>query len=278
MGARLKRKSFHVFCVLVNLVFAFSALFPILWLFLASFKTNREIYQIPVKILPARWITDNYTDLFSQTDYDILQSLFITFLVAVTACVLTLAINMMAAYVFARLEFRGKRFFWWYCVITMYIPGLTILITSFLVVNRIGLTDTFLGLVLPGVTSGYSIFFFRQFFLGMPVSIEEAALIDGSSRFQIFWKIFIPMSTSPMVIIGTGAFVGYWNSFIWPAIIISRPELTQIMVVIRMMNAAYTNQVGVVMAATSIAIVPPIVLFAFFQKYIVKGIILSGLK
>ena len=257
---------------------AFAAFFPFFWMFLSSFKTRQEIFAVPLVIWPKNFSFVNYSRVLNDSMYPFLNAMGVTFFISVTAVVLALALNMMAAYAFARLEFRFKRLLWVVCISTMYIPGIAILITSYLVVARIGLLDTLFVLILPGLVSGYSIFFYRQFFLNIPVSLEEAALIDGCSRFRIFRSIFVPMSTAPMVVMGAGVFLGYWNSFIWPAMTISDPKLMQVMQVIRTFDSYYSQDYGSVLAAASMAVVPPIVMFALFQKRIVAGFVLSGLK
>ncbi len=255
-----------------------ASLFPLLWMAVAGFKTKSEVLSVPLKFFPTVWTTENFDKIFNDKAAPFMNALLMTFLVSACAVVLCLFINMMAAYVFARMNFRFKKLFWAYCILTMYVPGMTIMLTSFLVVSSLGMLDTFWVLVLPGVVSGYSIFFFRQFFLNLPNSLEEAALIDGAGRFRIFVSIFIPMSKAPMVVMGAGTFIGYWNSFLWPSITISSPQYMQIMQVIRSMRSLYSTNFGAIMAATSIAVIPPIILFFIFQKYIVKGFVLSGLK
>lgn len=278
MYNRAARNIVKCVCTIISLIVAFTSLFPLIWMALSSFKPESEVLTVPMKILPTKWVLTSFQTLFSDSTYQFFHAYGMTFLVSIVATALSLIVNMMAAYVFARLEFRFKKLLWVLCICTMYIPGITILLTSFLVVYDMGMLNTVAVLILPGVASGYSIFFFRQFFMSIPSSLEEAALIDGSTRFEIFTKIFIPLSTSPAVIMGIGAFVGYWNSFMWPSMTITSPKLMQLMQIVRSLRSVYSTKFGVVMAASSVAAILPIVLFLIFQKYIVKGIVLSGLK
>jgi multiple sugar transport system permease protein len=201
-----------------------------------------------------------------------------TFIVSATATLMSLAMNSMAAYAFARLEFRLKRLLWAATVVTMYIPGITILLTSFILVRNLGLLDTMAVLILPGAANAYSIFFFRQFFLNLPLSLEEAALIDGANRFRIFTRIYLPNALSPLVIVGVSTFLGYWNSFIWPTMTVTKISNLQVMQVIRSYSSMYSTRYGTVMAGSSLAALVPIVLFLLFQRRIVKGILLTGIK
>jgi multiple sugar transport system permease protein len=254
------------------------AIFPFFWMILSSFKDRREIYAVPLRFFPSSLNLVNYGNVVNNKTYPLPNAMVITFVVASMAVVLSLLLNMMAAYAFARLEFRLKKIFWVVCISTMFVPGIAILITSFLVVNQLKMLDTLWVLILPGLVSGYSIFFFRQFFLNMPGSFEEAALIDGCTRFRIFWYIFVPMSIAPMVVMGAGTFTGYWNSFIWPSMTVSSPRLMQVMQVVRSYSSFYSSNYGSVLAAGCVIVLPPIVLFFIFQKRIVAGVVLSGLK
>ena len=142
-----------------------------------------------------------------------------------------------------------------------------------------GMMNTFLVLVLPGVANGYNVFYFRQFFLSMPRSYEEAASLDGLGRFGIYLKIFIPMAVTPLIIIGASVFMGYWNSYLWPSLTVtSNIELKQIMQVLLVLRTRYRSDYGVVVAGTIISVTGPLVIFAIAQKYIVQGITISGIK
>lgn len=263
---------------LVALAVAAVSLFPLLWMFLASFKNKQEVLATPLRMFPKEWISTNYEAVLISTKNPLFHAMLMTFIVAVLGVVFSLLVNMMAAYAFARMEFFGKRFLWVYCLITMYVPGLTILITSYLVVHSLNMINTIWVLLVPGIAGGYNIFFFRQFFLNIPASLEDAARIDGCGRFRIFWSVFLPLSVTPMVVQGAGIFIGYWNSFMWPSITVTDKSIQQVMPIIRSFQTDYGTEYGRIMAATCLAVIPPIALFAIFQKHIVKGFVLSGLK
>lgn len=279
----MKTKSRHslaigVFTAIALVVSAIS-LFPLVWMIISSFKEAKEVLKAnPLRFFPTVWVRENYVKLFEETTYPFLQAMQSTALVAVSAALLSVTINSMAGYAYTRLNFRGKTLLWRLSIFTMYIPGITILVTSFVVVNSMGLLDTYWVLILPGLASAYSIFFFRQFFLNMPMATEEAALIDGATRFRIFLSVFIPNAKSPYVIMGTGAFLGYWNSFLWPAMTVTNTQYLQVMQVIRSYNNMYSNAYGVVLAGSALAALPPIIVFLIFQRHIVKGLMISGIK
>jgi multiple sugar transport system permease protein len=256
-------------------------LFPIVWMLPAAFKDRTELFAIPNKFFPEEWSFENFEKVFKLTlnGYNFGSSLLATLFVTVVATALSLFINMMAGYVFARIEFPLKNVIWWYVLITMFIPGITILLTSIRVVNILELTDTVWVLIIPGVVSAYNIFYFRQFFLSIPKSLEDAALLDGLGHFGTFWHIFRPMSTTPMIVIGISVFMGYWNSFMWPTLTISdNPKIAQVTQIIRVLSDAYAGDYGVVVAASLVSIAIPLVIYMIFQKKILEGIATTGLK
>lgn len=274
-----RHKTSRLVFTFIALLIAALSLFPLLWMVLSSFKAGREVLKAnPLHFFPTEWITENYIKLFEDTSYPFLEAMKSTAFVAVTAAFLSIAINSMAGYAYARLDFTGKTLLWRTTIFTMYIPGITILVTSFVVVSRLGILDTYAVLILPGLAGAYAIFFFRQFFLNMLMAMEEAALIDGASRLRIFISIFIPNAKSPYVIMGTGAFLGYWNSFLWPAMTVTSTKYMQVMQVIRSYNNMYYNNYGVVLAGSALAALPPILVFLLFQRHIVRGLMISGIK
>ena len=276
--ASSRHRAFGIFSSVLAVLVTVIALFPLVWMAMAGFKPEREVLSVPLHFVPTRWVFDSFRRLFADTTFPFLLSLRSTFIVSSVATVLALVVNSMAAYAFARLDFRGKRVLWGTTVLCMYIPGITILLTSFILVSRLGMLDTMAVLILPGVANAYSIFFFRQFFLNMPLSLEEAALIDGATRFRIFTRIYLPNALSPLVIIGVGTFLGYWNSFLWPTMTVTKVSNLQVMQVMRSYSSMYSTWWGTVMAGSTLAALPPILLFLVFQRHIVKGIILSGIK
>lgn len=262
--------------VLVALI-AVSSLLPLAWMVIAGFKGKTEVLRTPFQFFPDIWIIDNYVAILSDPVF--LRALVVTFIGAVAFTALSLGINSFAAYVFARLEFTGKRFFWIYCLIPMFIPGMAILLTSFVVVSQLGMLDTLWVLIIPGAASSLQMFFIRQFYLNVPVAMEEAALLDGANRWQIFLRIFLPQSQAPFVIVGVASYLVYWNAYVWPILTISANEdLFQIMQVLRSFISERSTEWGLLMAGSTIAALPTIILVLVFQRYIVNGIRIAGMK
>ena len=271
-------KVFQVIAWILSAVLVIMCAFPLVWMVLSSFKLDREVWAYPITFFPRKWLTNNYVTLFSNKTLDYTKALLNTGFVAVIHTVLTLFIETMAAYAYARLNFPYKKLFWRVTLFTMFIPNIAILLTSFVVVRQMGMLNSLWALIVPSLAGAGGIFFYRQFFLNIPMSMEEAALVDGASRFRIYWEVFLPNARSPMVLLGTGCFIGCWNSFVWPSLTIMDPAKYQVMQIVRSFRNQYTEAYGVVMAASVIGVIPPLVIFMFFQKDIVKGMLISGIK
>lgn len=259
-----------------TLLIASSILFPVAWMAIAAFKGKSEVLRSPFQFFPDTWDPQNYVDMFHDDEF--MRAMFVTFVGALLFTALSLLVNSLAAYAFARLDFRFKRFWWVYCITPMFVPMMAILLTSFMVVTKLGMLNTMAVLVIPGVASSAQMFFLRQFYLGYPTAIEEAALVDGANRWQIFWSIFIPQSKGPFVVVGCTSFLAYWNAYVWPVLTITDPKLTQIMQVLGNFRSERGVEWGLLMAGSAIATLPTIILLLIFQRYIVSGVRLSGIK
>jgi multiple sugar transport system permease protein len=261
--------------VLIVLI-SVSVLFPLAWMAISGFKGKTEVLRSPFQFFPEIWRFDNYIKIAQDPQFA--RAMIITFFGALIFTALSLAINSLAAYAFARLEFFGKRFWWVYCILPMFIPMMAILLTSFMVVSSLGMLNTLAVLIIPGAASAAQMFFIRQFYLNFPVAVEEAALIDGASRWQIFLKVFLPQSMAPFVVMGIGSYLAYWNAYVWPILTITDPNLTQIMQFLGNFRSDRGNDWGMLMAGSTLAALPTIVLLMIFQRFIVSGVRISGIK
>lgn len=270
----------------LGLAVALVSLFPLVWMALAGFKSESEVLSLPFRLLPSTWMTSNYTDLlFQRVDQKLfpagasfLGSILMTAGVSGFSLILSLLVNSMAGYAFARLRFPMKRLLWVLYLTPWFVPGISMYVSSFMVVYRLGMIDSFWVLTLPGICYTYAIFFYRQYYLNVPASLEEAALLDGATRMGVYLRIFLPMSGTPFVVMGISVFLGYWGSFLWPVMTVANPKLFQINQLISFFKASYRNQQQLVMAASTIAAIPTILLFLVFQRFIMQGIKVSGIK
>lgn len=261
---------------LVGCIFLLAALFPLAWMVIAGFKSRTEVVRTPFQFFPDVWLWQNYVQIASDPVF--LRTLLWTGGGAVLFTLLSLTVNSMAAYAFARLEFRLKRTLWVVVITTMFIPGMTILLTSFVVVTQLSMLDTLAVLVLPGAASAAQVFFIRQFYLNIPSSLEEAAMLDGCGRFQIFLKLFLPLSKPPFVVMGITAFLAYWNSYVWPIMTITSRDKYVLQQYLAAFRSERQTEMGLLMAGSALTAAPVVILFLIFQRQIIGNIKMAGLK
>lgn len=262
--------------VIAGLLFLVAALFPLAWMVIAGFKAKTEVIQTPFQFFPEVWKWENYVQILADPTFTLTMGW--TFMGAVLFTLLSLTVNSLAAYAFARLEFRFKRTIWTIVITTMFIPAMTILLTSFIVVTKLSMLDTLAVLVLPGAASAATVFFIRQFYLNIPASLEEAAMLDGCGRFAIFIRIFLPLSKPPFVVMGITAFLAYWNSYVWPILTITSPERFVVQQYLATFRSERSTELGLLMAGSVLAAAPVIILFLIFQRQIIGNIKMAGLK
>lgn len=267
---------FKILKVFAGSLFVLAALFPLAWMVVAGFKTRTEVVRTPFQFFPDVWNPQNYIDIASDPTF--LRTLAVTGFGAVLFTLLSLTVNSLAAYAFARLEFAFKRTLWVIVITTMFIPGMTILLTSFIVVTQLRMLDTLAVLVLPGAAAAVHVFFVRQFYLNVPSSLEEAAMLDGCSKFQVYTKLFLPLSRAPFTVVGVMSFMAFWNAYVWPVMTITSPELYQVQQYLATFRSERSTELSMLMAGSALAAAPVIILFIVFQKQIIGNIKMAGLK
>lgn len=280
-----KSRVIEILLYVIVIIVLINIFLPLFFTILSMFKDKKEIFSLDFHIFPHQWTTDNFARLFylqyTTIGVNFFQSFGMTLLVATISMVLSLFINSIAGYAFARLNFPFKKIIWAIVISTMFIPGITILLTSISVVSSLGMLNTIWVLIVPGLANAYNIFFFKQFYLGFPKDYDEAARVDGCNSIEIFFKIFVPNSLTPMVIMGAGTFIGYYNSYLWPTLTIDKAhsQYTQIMTLINsLFQDINTVGYGAVLAASFISLIPAIVVFIIVQRFIKEGISLTGVK
>jgi multiple sugar transport system permease protein len=252
------------------------ALFPLAWMVIAGFKSRSEVVETPFQFFPEIWRFENYQQILADPEF--VRSMSVTFAGALLFTVLSLTVNSLGAYAFARLEFAFKNVLWVYVITTMFIPGMAILLTSFVVVTRLRMLDTLAVLVLPGAASAAHLFFMRQYYLNVPLALEEAATLDGASKWAIYRHIFLPMSKPVFVVVGMTSFLAFWNSYVWPIMTITSRDLYQIQQYLATFRSERAAELGMLMAGSTLAALPVLILFLVFQRHIIGGIKIAGLK
>ncbi|MEV5408466.1 carbohydrate ABC transporter permease [Thermopolyspora sp. NPDC052614] len=276
-GRRPRARVFAWYTLLLALTLVFLA--PLLWMFLTSFKTQSEATAFPPTLLPERPTVEAYQTVFAgNSQTPVLRWLLNSVLAATGQTVLVLVTASAAAYALARLEFRGKRAMFAVIVGTLLIPSFTLLIPNFLIVDGLGWLDSLWALIVPGAASAFGVFFLRQFFLGLPHELDEAALLDGANHFHIFTRIVLPLSRPALATLAVITFLANWNDFIWPIYVIFSPEYFTLPPGLSILQGAYTIHYPVVMAGAVIASVPVLLLYAATQRYVIEGVSRTGLK
>ncbi|MEO7060268.1 MAG: carbohydrate ABC transporter permease [Lapillicoccus sp.] len=250
---------------------------PLAWIFLTSFKTDYDAISTPASPWPNPFVTDAYRTL-SSGQQDILRWFLNSLAAATLQTSLILITASMGAYALARLEFRGKRLVFGAIVATLLVPPVIFLIPNYLIVQNLGWLDTLWAVSIPGAAGAFGIFFLRQFFVGLPVEIEEAARIDGAGDVRIFLQIVLPLSRPAIATLAVLSFLANWNDFLWPVYVLLSPERLTLQPGLSVLSGAYSTHYGIVMAGAVVASVPVLILFTLAQRQIVEGVASSGLK
>lgn len=261
----------------VLIVLALAVILPLAWILLTSFKTDGDAIRNPYSAFPNPFSTEAYTTLSSGQ-----QPVFRWFLNSLAAAalqtVLILVTASMAAYALARLEFWGKRIVFGLIISTLLVPPVIFLIPNYLIVQNLGWLDTLWAITIPGAASAFGVFFLRQFFVGLPAEIEEAARIDGAGDIRIFLQIVLPLARPALATLAVLSFLANWNDFLWPVYVLLSPENLTLQPGLSQLQGAYSTHYAIVMAGAVIASVPVLILFFFAQKQIVESVATSGVK
>lgn len=264
-----------LYAVLVAL--ALVVVFPLIWMLLTSVKTDADAVRNPYA-LPDPVSFEAYQTLLTSGQQPIFLWLWNSFAAATLQTVLILATASMAAYALARLEFAGRNIVFGLIIATLLVPPVVFLIPNYLIVENFGWLDTILAITIPGAASAFGVFFLRQFFLSVPVEIEEAARIDGAGEFRIFFQVALPLAKPALATLAVLSFLGNWNDFLWPVYVLLSPENMTLQPGLAMLQGAFRTHFGIVMAGAAIASIPVLILFAFAQRQIVDSVAGAAVK
>ncbi len=263
-----------VYLLLVGLAVIFA--FPVFWLLSGSFKPADETISNPPTIWPQHWTLDNFSQVFSTVPFG--RWIFNTALVATSVTGFALLFHSMAAYSLARLRFPGRGLLFALIISTLMITFPVILVPLFLIVKQLGWVNTYWALIIPNIFNASNIFLMRQFYLGIPRELEEAAIVDGASLVRIYWSIVLPLARPIIAALCIFNFLANWNFFLWPLVVTTEPNLEVLQVGISTLSGQYNTQWNLILAASLVAILPIVALFVFFQRYIVESVKMSGMK
>ncbi|MFN8523279.1 MAG: carbohydrate ABC transporter permease [Chloroflexota bacterium] len=270
---RLKLDRIAVYALLV--AGAAVVLMPYAWMVLASVKYEDEIFRVGWDVIPTRLRLENYRDAWRQ--WPIGLWLFNTLLVASVETLSTVATSLLAGFAFARLRFWGRDTLFYLYLGAMMVPVQVTLIPSFIIVRELGLLNTYAGIAVIHLVQFSGVFLMRQFLLNIPGELEDAARIDGCSWFRVLWQIILPISTPALAALAILAFTAGWNDFLWPLVVINKPDIMTIVVGLASLRGEATPW-GPLMAATTISAVPLTVIYLALQRWFTQGIVMSGIK
>lgn len=250
---------------------------PFVWMLLGSLKEESEFLRTPPTWLPASPTLENFTRLFDRLDFP--RYFFNSVLVAVVVTAANLVFAPMLGYALAKLRFRGKGLLMALVLSTLMVPAGATLVPLFVLMSTLGLVNTYPGLFLPALAGALGVFLTRQFFLGLPDELLEAARIDGAGEFRIFFTIAMPLAAPVLATLGILTFLGSWNGFIYPLIMATSPEMYTLPVALATFAIGqFQAQHGLLMAGSVILVVPVLIVFVLVQRWITEGIATTGLK
>ncbi|MCX7018593.1 MAG: carbohydrate ABC transporter permease [bacterium] len=257
---------------------SFVILVPVALMFVTAFKPDAEIIRFE-SLLPRVWTLDNFRDIFGNSqEIPIFRWLANSLFISMSVTALVLAVDSLAAYALARLDLPYGRHVFLVIVATLMVPGQVFLVPVYLMLNALGWLDTPLALIVPPIAGVFGVFLLRQFFLTIPRELEEAAAIDGCSRLRVFWEIILPLARPALCTLGIFVFIGSWNDFLGPLVFLDSVDNYTLPVGIALFQTSYYAEYGITIAASVICTLPVLIVFLLFQKHIIKGVMLSGLK
>lgn len=264
--------------VLLHVVMAIGALvmfFPFYWTLVTSLSPGSGLASTP-SLVPANPGFDAYVQLFQQVPFA--RVVGNSMLLAVITTLVQLFTSATAAYAFSRLPFPGRTVVFGIYLATMMIPLQVLVVPLFAELKAFGLVDTYLGALLPTFAAAFGIFLLRQAMNQVPVELDEAAALDGAGHFRIFWTVVLPNIRPALATLAVFAFMGSWNSFLWPLVVLRSPELQTLPVALAGLQGQFTTQWDIVMAGSVISILPMLAIYLFAQKYVIQGVANTGLK
>ena len=252
------------------------SLAPLLWMLSVSFMQTGEASHFPPPLLPTHATLDNYRQLFVRAGMG--RFLFNSFLISTCVMVLSVLFNTLAGYAFAKLRFKGRDRTFQALLAALVIPGQVAMMPLFLLLKQLGLVNTYMGAIVPGMAAIFGIFLVRQYARSIPDELLEAARIDGAGEWRIFFQIVLPALKPILVTLAIFSFLGAWNDFMWPLIILSDDSLQTLPVALASLSREHVMDYELMMAGSVVTILPVLLLFLVLQRYYIQGLLLGSVK
>jgi multiple sugar transport system permease protein len=253
-------------------------LFPFLWMVSTSFTDDFKLFEVPPQLVPSPFRADNYRRVTEIPTFPVWRLAANSLGVAAVATFLQVATSAMGAYAFARLRFRGRDALFLLYLTTLMVPFQVTIVPLFIEMRYLGLVDSYPGLIVPGIASAFGTFLLRQAFMALPKELEEAAFVDGFGHWTVFTRIVLPLSGPALATLAILAFMASWNSFLWPLVVVNSLDHMTLPLGLANLHGQYTTQWNLVMAATTLSVVPILLVYLAAQRHIVRGFAFSGLK
>ena len=249
---------------------------PFVWMLSASLKLDRDVFAFPIEWIPSQPRWENYIDIWTKIPLGLF--VYNTVQLTVVVTILQLLTSSFAAYAFAKLKFPYKNALFLAYIATIAMPWQVYMVPQFLMMREFGLTNTLLALICLQAFTAFGVFLMRQFYMSIPDELCEAARIDGMSEYGIWWRIMLPLSMPALSTLTIFTFVNTWNDFLGPLIYLTKTEVKTIQIGIRMFITQYTQEYGLIMAASVVSLIPVLIVFLALQRFFVEGIASTGLK
>ncbi|MBQ8082418.1 MAG: carbohydrate ABC transporter permease [Clostridia bacterium] len=249
---------------------------PILYCFLISFMPSNEILSIPPRLIPSHWILEHYQAALTYTTMG--RFMINSLILAATASISRVLVAALAAYALAFFEFRGRNLIFMLFMGSIMIPSDVVLVTNYQTVSRLGLINTYLGMMIIFLVNANNIFMMRQYFLTFSKELKEASEVDGCSNFRFFLQILLPLSTPTLTTVFISSFIGVWNQYLWPMLVTNDNAMRTVQVGVTMLNFPEGSSYGPIMAASMLVLLPTVLLFIIFRRKIIGGIMGGSVK
>jgi multiple sugar transport system permease protein len=275
-SARTRRRVSQVILYALLIIGALLALFPMLWMVSASFMPAGEASTYPPHLIPTRITFDHYRDLFTRLNLG--RYLFNSTLIAVTVTAVSLVINSMAGYAFAKLRFRGRDRTFRILSLGLVLPVQIAMLPLFLLMKNLHLINTYWGVIIPGMASIFGIFLIRQYALSIPDDMLDAARIDGASELRIYWEVVVPGILPILATLAIWTFLATWNDFMWPLIVLSDESHYTLPVALANLSGEHVQDTELMMAGSVLTVIPVLAVFLFLQRYYIQGVMAGSVK
>lgn len=269
---KIRNAIFYVIFVIL----AITMIVPFIWMLSTSLKSREFLLMMPPQFLPKEPTLESYKRLMELLPFG--RMILNSFIVAIAVTIGQLITGSMAAYVFARIDFKGKDLLFLIYLATLMIPSQVTIVPLFIVMRYLGWVNSYQALILPMVFTAFGTFLLRQSFLTIPKDLEEAAIIDGANHWHIFTRVILPVSKPALATLSVFGFMQAWNAYLWPLFINNRETLMTLPVGLALLHGRYVTEWNLVMAGAVLTIIPMLIIYLFAQQYFVQGVVNTGIK